>query len=225
MKEFFARLNSMERRFVIAVLVVVFIVINVLFIWPHVNDWTALTNRMVKANKNFADREKVIRNADSLKPKIDKLTQEGAIVPAEDQENEFLRTINTQAAESGCNILNNSPYRQTGTNAASQFFNERVQQVNVASGEPQLVDFLYKLGSGSSLIRVREMSLNPDAPHYQLQANLKLVASFQKKAPARAAAVATNAPAAKAPPKTSPPLVKNPTTNAAPVNRPQIPKK
>jgi hypothetical protein len=228
MKEFFARLNSMERRFVIAVLVVVFIVINVLFVWPRFNDWTALGKRMEKANKNLADREKVIRNAQALQPKLDLLIKVAGAVPPEDQENELLRTINTTAIECGVTIMNNSTVRQTGvTNAATQFFSERIQQVNVVSGEPQLVDFLHKLGAGNSPpISVREMALNPDAPRYQLQANLKLVASFQKKAPARVTAPATNAPAAKSPPKTTPPLTKNAPTNPAPTTaRPQSQKK
>jgi hypothetical protein len=227
MKEFFARLNSMERRFVIAVLVVVFIVINVLFVWPRFNDWTALGRRMDKANNNLAERDKMIRKAQALQTELDRLIKGAGPVPPEDQENELLRNINTTAIECGVTIMNNSAVRQTGvTNVASQFFTERVQSVDVVSGEPQLVDFLYKLGSGNSPVRVREMGLNPDAPRYQLQAKLKLVASFQKKAPARVAAPATNAPAVKTPSKTSPPLTKNPPTNTPPSTaRPSSPKK
>jgi len=49
----------------------------------------------------------------------------------------------------------------------------------VATDE-QLVNFLYKLGSGASMIRVLDLDLQPDAPHYHLSANIRLVASYQK---------------------------------------------
>jgi hypothetical protein len=64
----------------------------------------------------------------------------------------------------------------------------------VLATEEQLVDFLYRLGSEASMIRVRDLELQPDMPHYHLSANIRLVASYQKKA-ATAAAVAKAAPA------------------------------
>lgn len=194
MKEFFARLNSMERRFVLAVIVVVFLIINVLFVWPRFNDWNEMKIRLNKSAKTLSDRQKVITQAELLKPKIAELEREGSMVPPEDQVGEFQRTLNSQAAESGVEITSSATVRQTGfTNA---YFSEQVLSINTVSGESQLVDFLYKLGAGNSLIRVRDMSLNPDVPHYKLISNLKLVASFQKKIAVRSTAPATNAPAA-----------------------------
>jgi hypothetical protein len=67
------------------------------------------------------------------------------------------------------------------------------------------VDFLYSLGAGNSLVRVRGLSLSPDAPRQNLRVSVTLVGSYQKKVPVRAAAVpaataaATNSPARKAP--------------------------
>jgi len=57
--------------------------------------------------------------------------------------------------------------------------------------EPQLVDFLYKLGNGSSLIRVRDLSLQPDPPRQKLAADIQLVASYQKNPTASAAKTVT----------------------------------
>ena len=47
-----------------------------------------------------------------------------------------------------------------------------------------MVDFLYAIGSGDLLVRVKELSVNPDASQTKLMGSMKLVASFQKKAPA-----------------------------------------
>ncbi|HLH56497.1 MAG TPA: hypothetical protein VKY92_23125, partial [Verrucomicrobiae bacterium] len=69
------------------------------------------------------------------------------------------------------------------------------QSLSVQAGEQQLVDFLYDLGSGNSQIRVRDLSVRPDPPRQQLVAQVKLVASYQKKPTARPA----GRPAAPAP--------------------------
>ena len=72
------------------------------------------------------------------------------------------------------------------------FLSQQVQNINVLATEEQLVDFLYKLGSGSSMIRVRDLTLQPDAPRQHLTADIRLVASYQKNpTPATAAKTAT----------------------------------
>ena len=68
----------------------------------------------------------------------------------------------------------------TVTNDA--FFVEQIQNINVSATDDQLVDFLYKLGSDVSMIRVRDLELQPDVPHQKLNANIKLVASYQRNA-------------------------------------------
>ena len=87
-----------------------------------------------------------------------------------------MRTIQAQSAESGVGIVNNS--RQT--TRTNEFFVELTQNINVIATDQQLVDFLYKLGSGASMIRVRDLELQPDPVHQHLNANIRLVASYQK---------------------------------------------
>ena len=89
-----------------------------------------------------------------------------------------MRTVQQQASQSGVGILNTSR-QMTYTNDA--FFIEQVQNITVVATDAQLVDFLYKLGSGASMIRVRDLELQPDASHLHLTANIRLVASYQKK--------------------------------------------
>lgn len=224
MKEFFARLNSTERRFVIAVMIVIFFILNLLFVWPRFKDWDELVRRLNKARITEADRKSAIDKSDALKPKLADLEKQDAFVPPEDQDTEFSRTITSQAAESGVNILSSVMIRQQQT--TNQFFSERAMSVNLSADEPQLVNFLYHLGAGNSMIRVRDLTLNPEMPNrYKLQANLKLVASFQKKSAARIASP-TNAP----PPKAAPmPAAKSPpargdarTTNSATAPPPAV---
>jgi hypothetical protein len=72
-----------------------------------------------------------------------------------------------------------------------------VQTVAIVSGEQQLIDFLYNLGTGNSLIRARDLSVHPDQPHQQLNTTITLVASYQKKLKKPTANIQTPAPAAR----------------------------
>jgi len=79
------------------------------------------------------------------------------------------------------------------------------------------VDFLYSLGSGNSLIRVRDLRLHPDPPRQQLQADIRLAASYQKKAAPRPAATSG---AKGTSPTPSTPTNKPPATKPAPTPAP-----
>lgn len=208
---YFARLSSFERRFIVLAIVVGFVVVNLWFVFPRFNDWGQVRNRHETALATRAKYEKEIAQTATYSSQISKLESEGVSVPLEDQSLNILTTINTQGVQSGVSILNNNPQPER----TNQFFLERAQGLTIQSGEAQLVDFLYKLGDGNSLIRVRALSLRPDAPRQTLSGNLTLIASYQKKpstrsapAPAPAAAVKTNKPPAPAATKTVTPTKK-----------------
>jgi hypothetical protein len=107
-----------------------------------------------------------------------------------------MRTIQAQAEASGVGRAN---YSRSIMHTNDAFFIEQLQNINVVATDQQLVDFLYKLGSGASMIRVRDLELQPDGPRQHLNANIQLVASYQKKpaAPAGAAAPANSKPLTK----------------------------
>ena len=200
MKEYFAKLSSMERRFVVGVLLIVFAALNAWLVWPRFGDWKKNQARMDKTRRTLKVFEDKIAGATELERKIKQLESEGAAVPQEDQAIDFANTIQRQAAASSVVIqsMNRVPPR---TNA---FFMEVAQALKIQSNEAQLVDFLYKLGAGNSLVRVRGLSLGPDAPRHNLRVDVTLVGSYQKKvtarpAPAAPAAATATAPAVKPP--------------------------
>src|SRR4029077_11256492 len=114
------------------------------------------------------------------------LEGQGEFVAPEDQAINFMRTIQSQSAASGINGVSYS----RSTMHTNEFFVEQVQNIQLTATDEQLVDFLYKLGSGASMVRVRDLELQPDQARTHLNANIRLVASYQKKppAPARGAA-------------------------------------
>ena len=178
MNKFFAQLRPLERRLAFGVLVVFILVLNYVFIWPHFSDWNTLKSRLSTA-QNELSRDQAAK--DEL-PKYQKLVKDlestGDVVAPEDQAINFLRTIQTQAAVSRVNIA--SMGRQSpSTNDV--FFIQLIQNIQVSATDEQLVDFLYKLGSSASMIRVLDLELQTDPPKNNLVANIRLVASYQKK--------------------------------------------
>jgi len=192
MKKYFAQLRPLERRLVVAVAVVVFLVLNAVFVWPHSSDWNKLSGRLDDANRKLKLYQTAVAQTPALEAQLKKFASQGESVAAEDQAINFTRTIQSQSLASGVQLQNTS--RQiTHTNDA--FFVEQVQNIMVLATEEQLVNFLYKLGSGASMIRVRDLELQPDGPRQKLSANIKLVASYQKNP---VSAKAANPPTAKA---------------------------
>ena len=176
MKKYFAGLRPLERRFAVGVLVIVFLTLNWAFIWPHFSDWDKLRARLKTAQQNLARDQQVLLD----KPKFDTLVKDlegqGGFVAPEDMAVNMMRTIQNQSAQSGVQLLNTS--RQL--TQSDEFFAYQTQNINVTANDEQLVDFLYKLGSGSSMIRVRDLEMQPDPSKTHLNANIKLVASYQK---------------------------------------------
>jgi hypothetical protein len=179
MTSYLDRLNlrPFEKRLVVGVGAVLFLVLNAWFVVPHFSDLSQARRQREEALDKLKRWQAEIDQKAKYETGINKFRQEGLEVPTEEQQNQFARTIQEQQARSGVNIPN---FGRTVT-TTNQFFLELSQQgLSVQSGEAQLVDFLYNLGSGNSLIRVRDLTLRPDAPRQQLSGSVKLVASYQK---------------------------------------------
>jgi Tfp pilus assembly protein PilO len=185
MNKYFAHLRPMERRMAVAVLVVFFLVLNWVFIWPHFSDWGNLEQRGEAAQQKLQVYQKAISQSPGYEKLVKEFESSGEVVAREDQGIDFIRTVQTQSYASGVALLRQS---QQIASTNDQFFVEQVLNVNVQGTDEQLVDFLYKLGSGASMIRVRGLELQPDAPHQHLTANIRLVASYQKNPAVKAAA-------------------------------------
>jgi len=196
MKKYFAHLRPLERRLAVGVVVILILVLNFVFIRPHFSDWSQLKTRLKNARDTLASYQATVAQATNYQAQVKSLEGQGEFVALEDQAINFMRTIQAQAEASGVGRAN---YSRSIMHTNDAFFIEQVQNINVVATDQQLVDFLYKLGSGASMIRVRDLELQPDGPRLNLNANIRLVASYQKNpaAPARAAAPTNSKPATK----------------------------
>lgn len=232
MKSFFDKLNLRpnERRLVIVVAIVVFIIVNAIFVWPHFGDWGKLQKRQGESTRLLTAYEDEIRKTPQYQVQMDQLEKAGASVASEEQALKLSTTVNNQALLSGVQVNKYNSRPATMSTKPNLFFEEQAGDINIIAEEKALVDFLYKLGVGGSLIRVRSMNLNPDAVRQKLQGNITLVASYAKKAPPKAAATSgparTNAPAASpratnAPARSGSPFGRTNTNNPAKTNAPK----
>jgi len=221
MKEFWARLNSTERRFVVGVAVVFFLVINIVWVWPHAADWGNTKGRMAAARTQLTTFETVTNLIPDLTKNIAKYGQ-GKIVPDEDQGLQFARVVQNMTTLYGIVPQNMNIRREasTGGTTNNSFFVDQVATMSLDTTEKQLVDFLYNLGTASnSQIRVKSLTVSPDPSHQRLSTRVTLVA-YQRKAIASAG----QTPAAKT--ATAPNAAKpaaNPATNNAPLPIPNKP--
>src|SRR5688500_3234299 len=190
MTSLFDKLNLRpnERRLVIIVAIVVFILLNAFFVWPHFGDWGKLQKRQREANALLTAFQDEIRKTPQYEAQLKNLRESGASVASEEQALKLSTTIYNQAALSGVQVNKYDAVRQTAASSmakTNQFFDEQSAVVNVTGEEKSLVDFLYSLGVSGSLIRVRSMSLTPDQPRHRLQGVVTVVPSYAKKTPPR----------------------------------------
>jgi len=183
MKKYLAQLRPVERRLVVGVAVGLLIVLNWAFIWPHFSDYSNYRTRFDNATLKLRNYQAAVAGIPDLQKKLKVFENQGEVMAPEDQSIDLMRTIQNQAQTCGFAIQS---FSRT-TMQTNEFFVEQMQNIVVQAPEANLVDFLYKLGSGSSMIRVFDLSLQPDQPHQRLNADIRLVASYQKSAKAAAA--------------------------------------
>jgi len=179
MTHYLDRLNLRpnERRLVVFVAVIVFMVLNVWLVWPHFGDWRRTQVRLKKAQSTLEIFNTAVKQQPEYKSRIQSFEKENPAATRDDQSIELLRIIQTKAGESRVNIMSMPP----ATTETKEFFVEQRQTITVQAREEPLVNFLHDLGLGESMIRVRALSLRPDAPRLQLGGNITLVASYQRK--------------------------------------------
>jgi type II secretory pathway component PulM len=210
---YWSNLRPFEKRVVVGIGVLFFIVLNFLFIIPHFSDLAAVNDRMGEARRKLARYQNEIAQTNTYAIGLREFEKENSDVPAEEQSIQFANTVNAQAGQSGVHI-SSAAHINTQTN---QFFLEKTQSLGVQAGEQQLVDFLYNLGSGNSQVRVRDLSVRPDPPRQQLAAQITLVASYQKKSTARPAARPASAPGTHA--EVTPTSTRSPVAAAKDLNK------
>ena len=177
-------LRPQERRLVVMAVAVLAVVLHFWFVQPYFREWGQVKAELDKAGRTLKTYQVEIARTNEYEAKRLKLEIQGSSLPAEQQAQPSILSakILDVAKQSGLNVGNMAPLGRSRTGRTNEFFEEQAISVTVnPSGPQELVDFLYAIGSGDLLVRVKELSVNPDASQTKLMGSMKLVASFQKK--------------------------------------------
>jgi hypothetical protein len=192
-------LTTQERRVVVGIFLVVIVVLNLLFVWPHFSDWGRINKQLDDMYKSIDTDNRLIAQdlepTNGWKKQVSKLAkQEGGSVGEGlvDPQIQFQRTIQEQERKTGVMVDNMNP----GSVKTNAFFEEHSTTISAQSLEPQLVNFLYNMGNDPAMIRVAKLDLQPvDANRYRLKGSITLTANYANKSAASVVAFAAGKPA------------------------------
>ncbi len=177
-------LKPHEIRVVVAIGLVVFVVLNIWFIFPLFPQWEKTQKAIKYSKEDYVTFQKEIgrmAGPAGYEARLKKLEGDGAAILPEEYATQLIRTIQSTAQANGIIPQSvNASGRNTASSPTDVFEEQSVNVTITDTTEQQLVDFLYELSTGKSLIRVRDMNLKPDAARIKLGGTLTLTASFQK---------------------------------------------
>ena len=187
MKSLFDKLNlgAMERRIVVGAALVLFVVLNAMFVWPQFKDWNRVQLDILKAQKTLDDYQKEVDQLPKLQQKETELKGTGgAQLASSEMALALMRTVDAKALASGILVVNRIPGLSGGQNP-SAYFEEQTLRISFQNtGDAELLKFMVSLGENNSTIRIRDLTVKPDPSQMKLMGELTMVASYQKPAPA-----------------------------------------
>jgi hypothetical protein len=178
-------LRPQERRLVVLAGAVIFVVLNLWFVWPHFRDYGRITNDIDRFRTTLEQYQAELNRVDEYTRRLAELEGQGAAgVMPEEQATLLISRIQMQAERSGLKHSGLTPAARTSRGTAVELFEEQLLTLTLnPTGPEELIDFLVQLASGDLVIRVRELDLRPDPSKTKLLGSIRLVASFQKRVP------------------------------------------
>jgi hypothetical protein len=186
-KSLFDKLNlgALERRIVVAALLVLFVVLNAMFVWPQFKDWNRVQLDIAKARKTLADFQKEVDGLPALQKKEEALKGTGgAQLASGEMALALMRVVESKARSAGVNVMSTTPGQGSfGVNTNSYFEEQSLRISFQNTGDAELLKFMVSLGENNSTIRIRDLTVKPDPTQMKLMGELTMVASYQKAAP------------------------------------------
>lgn len=181
MTSFFDKLNlrPQERRLVVVVGLLVFVLLNMWFVWPFFDEWGKVQGNIAKNRRTLEKYEREVGRKAQYQAQQKELESTGSEMLSNDVE--LQRIVQSQAAGTGVQISSLTAVKGSGA-VTNQFFQEQTLSVQFSSGGKEIVDFLVGVAAGNSMVRVRDMNLRPDPGQTKLGGTIMFVGNYQRPA-------------------------------------------
>jgi type II secretory pathway component PulM len=187
------QLRPQERRLLVLGAAILFVVLNLWFVWPHYGELGRVQNQIRERERTLETFRTELDRRDGYLAQLQALEMDGVGVLDRDKDLTLLSTVQTELARSG---ISHSGIN-TASGGTSEFFEQRTLSVNLNPTSPEaLVRFLLSLATNQVVLRVKELDLKPDGTKTKLSGSVRIVASFQRETlvPTAAAVAATPRP-------------------------------
>lgn len=199
-------LTPQERRFAVVVAVVVFIILNVLLVWPHFSDLGRVRRDLAATRAKIQEFGGAISKDAANQKELALLEQKsGGDIGGPTKSVALQTAVQADARKTGV-VFDEIKSVTTANSDTNKFYEEQSVRVGFESTETNLVKFLYNAGNDPAMIRVRELNLQPaDANRYRLRGYVILTANYARQ---------TSKPAAPAAAKAAPTAIPRPGADA-----------
>jgi hypothetical protein len=182
-------LRPQEKRLVVISLAILFVVLNLWLVWPHFRDAGRIRGELARAEQTLKTFGDELARTNGYHLRLQALKTTGADVLPEDRANALMSTIQNYILQNGVSSGGLSLVPRTARGRTNEFFEEQALTLRLnPTGPEELVNFLVAVAGSELVIRVKELDLRRDPTETKLIGQMKLVASFEKKAPTRSAA-------------------------------------
>jgi hypothetical protein len=187
------QLRPHEKRLIVMGGLVLFVVLNLWFVWPHYGDLGKARAQLQSSATTLTQYRTELARTNEYLARLELLESDGGGVLDEDKDITLLSTVQTVARESGITPANITPAPRTPRGGTNAFFEQRALTITLSPTPPEpLIRFLVSLATNQVVLRVKELDLKKDGTQTKLQGSLRVVASFQRQ-PLAPKATPTNA--------------------------------
>lgn len=184
-------MSPQEKRVVVGGSVLLFLVLNLWFVWPHYGELGETRDRLQHAETTLTRYQLEVAQLPTRQEQLNQFEKQGALVLAEEQFNTVINEIVRLARKSKLNYEPpEADDRSENEDPDSMLQKRKVTLKFNPSSTEALIEFLIALPSSELAIRVLDLSIAPNRtrphPGTMLAGSMTLVASFQKNAPAPA---------------------------------------
>jgi hypothetical protein len=173
-------LRPQERRILVVVGFLIFVVLNWMFVRPLFGQWAAGQEELAKTRRTQERYQAEINKAPTYKALEDSLKKAGNEVLTEELQLQRI-VIEQYANASGVSYSRSVPGTRPTSGRTNQFFEDQGLTVDFNTYSTNFVEWLVGLATGNNMIRVQEMNLKPDPSGHRLSGSILFIASYQKK--------------------------------------------